>query len=321
MGRISARTKILAIVLALLVVAAAIFFTVVFKVANETQPAVPSSYEKLEYNGVTYKPASYRINVLFMGIDEAGKAVSSGSYLNSGLADFLCLLSFDVRTKECVAIHINRDTITDVRMYGIGGKYLGKAPMQIALAHQYGDGLNDSCLNTAKAVSDLLKEIKIDYYVSLRMDAIPMLNDLVGGVEVTIEDDFSAVDPTLEMGKTIVLNGEQAETFVRGRKDVADQTNLSRMSRQKTYMKALYEKMTKGSLSFEKIYRELGEYIVTNCSTSIIERFSSQQHNYILKDIVSLIGRTEVVNGVMEFYYDEDALMKIVIENLYTPVK
>ena len=152
MGRISARTKILAIVLALFVVAAAIIFTVVFKVANETQPAVPSSYEKLEYNGVTYKPASYRINVLFMGIDEAGKAVSSGSYLNSGLADFLCLLSFDVRTKECVAIHINRDTITDVRMYGIGGKYLGKAPMQIALAHQYGDGLNDSCLNTAKAV-------------------------------------------------------------------------------------------------------------------------------------------------------------------------
>ncbi len=322
MGYISARKKVFAVLIVVVVVAAAIVTTLVVKTVSENQPAYkPASYEEIDYNGVAYKPASYRVNALFIGVDAEGKAESSGSYMNKGLADYLCLLSFDTKTKECVAIHINRDTITNVPMSGIGGAYLGKAPMQIALAHQYGDGLKDSCMNTVKAVSELLKDIKIDYYVSLRMDAISKLNDLVGGVEVLIEDDFSAVDSSLEIGKRIVLKGDQAETFVRARKDVADQTNISRMSRQKTYMSALYEKVTKSDLSFVDIYRQLGDYIVTNCSTSVIERFSDQLKDFNFKGIVSVPGEAAVVNGYMEFHVDDDALTKIVVENLYTPVK
>ena len=64
------------------------------------------------------------------------------------------------------------------------------------------------------------------------------MNDMVGGVTVTIEDDFSEVDPTLKMGETVTLMGEHAENYVRQRKEVADGRNESRMQRQSSYEEA-----------------------------------------------------------------------------------
>ena len=49
----------------------------------------------------------------------------------------------------------------------------------------------------------------IDYYVSMNMDAIGILNDAVGGVRVLVEDDFSEVDASIPMGITR-LEGRQA---------------------------------------------------------------------------------------------------------------
>lgn len=50
----------------------------------------------------------------------------------------------------------------------------------------------------------------IDGYAMVNVGAVSVVNDMVGGVTVTIEDDFSEVDPTLKMGETVTLMGEQA---------------------------------------------------------------------------------------------------------------
>lgn len=52
------------------------------------------------------------------------------------------------------------------------------------------------------------------------MDGIVEMNDLLGGVTVTVEDDFSQVDSSLVMGKRVTLTGQQALTFVRSRRGV-----------------------------------------------------------------------------------------------------
>ena len=75
----------------------------------------------------------------------------------------------------------------------------------------------------------------IDFYVAMNMDGISELNDLAGGVTVTLEDDFSSIDPAMTRGTTLTLHGEQAETFVRSRMTVGDGTNASRMERQSVY--------------------------------------------------------------------------------------
>ena len=45
--------------------------------------------------------------------------------------------------------------------------------------------------NTVDAVSTLLGGHKIDGFAMVNMSAIEVVNDMVGGVTVTIEDDFS----------------------------------------------------------------------------------------------------------------------------------
>ena len=79
------------------------------------------------------------------------------------------------------------------------------------------------------------------------MDAVPVFNDLVGGVEIEVLDDFTGIDDTLVKGKTVTLMDEHALHYVRTRKDLEDSSNSTRMKRQQQYINALYEK-TKNSL-------------------------------------------------------------------------
>ena len=58
-----------------------------------------------------------------------------------------------------------------------------------------------SCENTLNAVENLLEGADIEYYVAMNMDAIGILNDALGGVTVTLEDDFTAADPTHAAGE------------------------------------------------------------------------------------------------------------------------
>ena len=106
-------------------------------------------------------------------------------------------------------------------------RFIGTEFEQLTLAHSYGDGKKESCQNTVTTVSNLFDGQKIDGYMALNMDAVAILNDMVGGVPVEITSDFSAVDPSLQEGTVVTLQGDQALTFVRTRKDVDDQTNLS----------------------------------------------------------------------------------------------
>ena len=68
----------------------------------------------------------------------------------------------------------------------------------------------------------------------VNMGAIVPVNDMVGGVIVKITDEFPG-SKTLIKGKTVTLKGNDAETFVRERKDVGDGLNDNRMKRQQVY--------------------------------------------------------------------------------------
>ncbi|MEI2718881.1 MAG: LCP family protein [Gemmatimonadales bacterium] len=78
---------------------------------------------------------------------------------------------------------------------------------QISLQHGFGDGGEQSARLTADAVSKLFGGMPVDFYIALDMDAISTLNDALGGVEVKVEDDFSALDPAMAQGSTIRLTG------------------------------------------------------------------------------------------------------------------
>ena len=195
-------------------------------------------------DGVSYYPRQDITVVMVLGIDQNGPVQASEGYINPGAADMAALLIFDDADKSCTILQLNRDTMLEMPVLGVGGKNAGTYYGQLALSHTYGSGMADSCENTRRTISNFLYGIRIDYYLAMNMDAIAMLNDAVGGVTVNITDDFSAVDPALTKGK-VTLRGEQARTFVQSRMSVGDGQNLSRIRRQEEYMRNMVPALQK----------------------------------------------------------------------------
>ncbi len=288
------------------------------------QAGEQAASKTIEHNGVEYYPRNDITVMLVMGIDETGPVKNSGSYNNTGEADMLALLVFDETNEQMDILYLNRDTMVDMPALGIGGKEAGTVNRQLALSHTYGSGLKDSCENTKKTISELFCGLYIDYYVAMNMDAIPMLNDAVGGVTVTVVDDFSKVNPDIPMGETTLM-GQAALDYVRVRREIGDQENMSRMERQKAYMQSFlsaFRQKTQESDSFViAAYEEVSEYVVTNFTTKSLSSVWSQYADYTLDEVMTPAGENTLVDGFYEFILDEEALDELTLRLFYEPKK
>ena len=273
-------------------------------------------------DGVDYFPRQDITVLLVMGIDQNGPVEDSESYNNKGAADTVMLLIFDETNKECRILALNRDTMLEMPVLGINGREAGTFFGQLALSHTYGSGLQDSCENTRKTVSNFLYGINIDYYVSANVDAVAIFNDAVGGVKVTVTEDFSEIDPTIEMGE-VVLNGQQAIHYVQNRRGVGDQLNVSRMERQREYMEsflAAFQTQQGQDVNFvASLFEEVSAYIVTDCSVTTMSKMLENFNSYELVEIVTPEGENVLGSEYYEFYVDEEALDELILRLFYAP--
>lgn len=274
-----------------------------------------------EYNGVEYVKNEDVESFLILGLDKFEDAINNDSYNNDQRADFLMLLVFDNSEKKFTAVHLNRDTIVNMNVLGVAGQKIGTVNKQLALAHTYGNGRDVSCRNTADAVSELLNGVKVNHYLSITMDAVPILNDLLGGVEVTVLDDFSGIDDTLIKGETVTLHGDHALTYVRERYGLEDSSNSTRMVRQRQYMTAVYDKAMLKIENDDNFVIEasskLADYIVSDRSVNQLQEIAKKLSQYKFTEIETLEGESVVKDGLMEFRPDADSIDKIVFELFY----
>ncbi len=279
-----------------------------------------STQNTITYNGEKYSKKEI-INLLVMGIDSNTDTQDSGFYYNDGRADFLALISVDVFAKSYTVLHLNRDTITDVQVYGVRGEYVETRKEQLALAHTYGDGLKQSCEYTKNAVSALLNGITIDYYVSLNIPAIAILNDAIGGVPVKFDKDYTTISPDFLKGSTVTLNGDEALALVRSRINVDDGTNISRMERQMLYVDALISqfviKNREDSELLGKVFEKTADYIVTNSSVNTFNRIFGYISDYTCTANKTLDGVAEKGETYMEFYVDEESKTQLIMNWFY----
>lgn len=282
------------------------------------------STKTVMYNGKEYYPRQDITVFMLLGIDQKGPKVDSGSYNNEGQADLITLAVFDEADKSYSILLLNRDTMTQIPVLGLGGKEAGTINAQLALAHNQGSGLEDSCENMRKAVANLLGVEAVDYYFSMNLDAISILNDAVGGVKVNVTDDFSNIDSTIPKGE-VLLNGKQALSFVQTRKNVGDQMNISRMERHKEYMdgftKAFDNKLQESDGFILKTYDEIAEYVISDCSANTLSSVLDRYSDYELREIISPEGENKKGTKYMEFYPDEDKLEDLVIKLFYSEKK
>ena len=278
----------------------------------------------VDVGGIPCTPKRNIRSYLIMGIDNT--ASQGEGYVMGGQCDVLNLLVVDHTDMTYQYLPINRNTICDVRWYDVDGNDMGTSEIQIAYAHAVGDGGVFSCENAIEAVSNYLGGVKIQSYIALDMSSISTINRLVGGVTVTIEDDFSATDPSLVKGETITLTDKQAETFVRARMSMADDsTNEARMRRQQVYLDALWTQMLeKAKMDAEyalSVYDSLERQMVTNMKGKAFSRLVNgltECENLGPIEITGTIGRDDL--GYATFVADKDSVRDAAIALYYRRV-
>ena len=284
------------------------------------EPVVQETTKTITRDGVDYFPRQDITVMMVLGIDQYGPVASSNYYRNKGAADSIMLLVFDETAQDCTVLYLNRDTMLAMDVLGVRGEYAGTTYGQVALAHTYGTGLEDSCQNVKNTLMNFLHGMTIDYYVAMNMDAIPILNDAVGGVTVTVTDDFSKVNPTITMGE-LTLQGDQVIDYVRTRKDVGDQKNLTRMERQKGYvdgfLQALMAKEQEDIDFAIGLYEQVAPYIVTDCSATTLSGMLDRYAQFTLKEVLTPEGENVIEDGHYAFYVDEAKLDALILELFY----
>lgn len=289
-----------------------------FENEEEVVSQSDSSRNTIVYEGNTYEYNSNLENYLFLGVDKKEEVVLRDTPGIAGQADCVMVLSMDRETKEGRILQISRDSMTDVDIYDANGNYYTTIKAQIAAQYAYGNGKDTSCWAMKKTVSKLLYDLPLDGCISLNIEGIRAMNDAVGGVTVTIPEDYTAIDPAFVKGNQITLTGEQAERYVRYRDTERQGSNHERMRRQVQYLPALISAIRKqagNSGDFYGTYQNiLAPYMVTDMNADQINRLSEYQ---LSAEVEYVPGEAVPGEYNEEFIVNEEELKKLLIKMFY----
>lgn len=301
------------------------------------QEQADAEKEEWEPGWVKYEDKIYVYNedimtFLFMGIDKDDPVREVAEGTDGGQADALFLLVLNPRNKSFQVIGINRNTMTDVKLYDSNGEYLSTIEAQIAVQHGFGNGVEESCEYQVEAVRNLFYNLPIHGYCAVNMDAIITLTDLIGGIELTsLEDVTSAIqdetlgDYVVNEGETVLLDGRKAYSYVRYRNiDEAGSANR-RLERQKQFLGEWIRK-TKSAVKEDftlvlKLYDAVTAQMVTDISVDEVVYLAglAVDYKFSMDQFYSLQGETVQGEEFEEFYVDEEELYRLMLEVFYEP--
>ena len=285
----------------------------------------------VEVDGVSYGLKKGLKCYLLLGIDdpstEGYKNGTTGHYAVD--CDTIQLYVVNDSRKEYTVLQISRDTMVEMDILNAYGKPVTTTKQQLTYAHTFTGDANINARNVAKAVSRLLGGITIDGYVSMMYGGIVPVNDALGGVTVTLQDDFTEADPAMKEGETINLMGDQALYYLRFRKGIGIQTNTSRMKRQQTYLEAFTTKLRAEvkarSSVINDLYNAAEPFMVSDMSSGTITNLVLKGTGYSKSATKTLSGKEERVtykngNTHIEVTVSQDTLDKTVLELFYEPL-
>ena len=303
---------------------ALVFLLMIQLLWNEQQDEGGSDQSQANNNVVYYEDKAYIYNqniqnILFLGIDNDDKLTTQEYPSNAGQADCLMILSINKESQTTSILQISRNTMTDIDIFDLNGNYFTSIRGQIATQYAYGNGTDTSCWATKRTVEDLLYKLPISGYFALDISAVSKVNDMLGGVTITIPEDYTMIDPAFVKGDTITLTGEQAEKYVRYRDQSTLGSNDERMQRQVQYIPALLEamraKLENSQETLEDFLTEISPYMVTDLDVYTMEALFRQE--WEIGETIYVPGETTMGEKYEEFYVDEKELKKTLIEIYY----
>ncbi len=302
--------------------------------AGTPAPEDESAHELLDshtirHNGKYYRYNDSIINLLLIGVDSPGTPVKSETCGGDYQADVIVIAALDTAGSKVTLIAVSRDTMCNIEVLDSDGTSLGFSTSQLALSYSNGDGSKLSCELCRDAVSDLFFGLQFHGYAAFYLDGIADLNDALGGVTVTVLDDYPFTKTSscwnMYPGAEVTLTGTQAQSYIRSRLDTVD-GNALRMQRQKQYMLSMIstakQLVKQDPTSVFSLYGAVSDYIVTDLNIgSLAYLATSAAAMDFSGEILSVEGTSILGSGNhMELTADPDALSELILDVFYTEV-
>ena len=266
---------------------------------------------RVRWQGETYVRRDKLQTLLFMGVDNV--QYEQQALGSAGRTDTLILFVLNTEDQTAKMITISRDTMVDVDVYDDTGRKLFTGEMQITMQYGYGDSPKRCALLTERRVAELLHGIRIDGYLALTMDGIAPIVDGLGGIRLTLDQDFSDVNASYTRGAVVALDGAAVQRLVRYRNTSILGSNSERMARDAWLIKALFSQMRGGGVSVSQILDLAEDYMNTDLSAETLRNFA----RYTMEDeILTLPGQSRAGDSD-EFYVDDEGVKALLIDVFY----
>ena len=197
-----------------------------------------------------------RVNVLLLGV-------------NDGLTDTIMVASFDMKAKHVDLISVPRDT------YYHRDGYNSEGENKINAAYR-GDPVN-----TARAVSEVLLGMPINYYAVIGYDGIKTIVGSMGGVPMTIQkggmhykDPYDTPPLVINIPEgPQVLDGDHAVQFLRYRHGYVE-GDIGRVKAQQEFMKSAFRQCL--SLNLPKIAKTVFENVDSDITLGTVTSLATK---------------------------------------------
>lgn len=293
-------------------------------------------------NWVTYGDDVYEynqecMNFIVMGIDRSGELEKETklSDWSAGQADAIFLLSLDNRNKKVSVIGIPRNSMVNVEIYNEQEECIDTIYNQICLQYGYAGGGELGLQKMKDGVSKLLYDLPIHGACAVSYDAIGVVAERLGGIEVTVSEDMSGLDKNYTVGSNVVLTKKNIIPYLRYRDNTELGSPTTRLTRQKEFLKnamvQAIQKVKEKPAIVSDIYKEIIPYMNTDITLDKAVYLAAEALDYSLTDssFYQLTGVDKQVDFANvknaedfydDYYLDEEKLKDIVMKVFYQPV-
>lgn len=290
-----------AVLLAVVFIVVSVISTWFFWSNGYEEPPIEGGNEPYRADG--------KLRVLIIGEDNG---VNGNGRQATGRSDTLMVASYDPETGELSLLSIPRDTLVEIP----GRKNKDK------INHAFAFGGVELTMRT---VSQFLR-IPLRYYIHVQTDGFRRLVDAIGGVPIYVERDMRYTDQAgglyinLKQGEH-VLNGEQAEGYIRYRVD----SDLKRVERQQKFVAAALKQALKPAniLKFNQLLKIAMQSVKTNIPVGVALRYLSILESVKNSNVTSytIEGNPNVwINGINYFEPDHQKLEQLIETYFYSDV-
>jgi len=234
--------------------------------------------------GSSFSDENKNINILILGIDK-NWTQDNIMYTKETRTDTIMVAGLDLEKKTVGLLSIPRDSYVS-----IPSEYEGETYEIQGYEGKINGAYTDGGVELTKKVVEEVLQINIDYYILVKVNALPDLIDAIGGVEIYVEKDMDYDDNWghlhihLKEGWQL-LDGNRAEGYSRFRND--EEGDLGRIRRQQQVLYAIKNRVgeTKSILEIQRLIEATYKNVETDLSPRQILDLANIYKNVQKEDV------------------------------------